>query len=302
VEKRTTLKSKIQAKEVTVAEIQPEVRYADINGARLEYLYYGGDGPDIIMLHATGFMHWLWHPIARRIAGSGRIIAPYFCTHRQEDPGNGGVSWLTLAQDLCDLCRTLAIEKPLLVGHSMGATVITIANAIYGSPATKMIMIEPIFLPEQIYSADLAIDQHPLASRAIKRRNGWVDRDTALNYLKSKPLFASWDAEALELYLKYGMVPDEEGGLTLACSPRQEAALFMGGIQYNPWPLLGKIASPTLILEGEKSENRDYIDLKKAASLMQNGTYKLIKEAGHLIPMEKPRETADLFIEFFDLI
>lgn len=284
-----------------MAELQPEVRYADITEARIEYLYYDGDGPDIILLHATGFMPWLWHPIAKRIAGSGRIIAPYFCDHRQAEPEDGSLSWLALAKDLRDLCKALGIEKPMLAGHSMGATIITIANAVYGSPAAKMVMIEPIYLPDHIYSTDLTVDQHPLASRSIKRRNEWKDKDEALEYLRSKPLFASWDNEALELYLKYGMVPDQEGGLTLACSPRREAALFMGGTSYNPWPLLGKITNPTLILEGEKSKNRHYIDLKKAASLMQNGSYKLIKEAGHLVPMEKPAETADLLKEFFDL-
>ena len=162
-------------------------------------------------------------------------------------------------------------------------------------------MIEPIYLPEQIYSANLTIEQHPLASKSIKRRNGWSDRDEALAYIRPKPLFANWDSEALELYLEYGFVPGEAGGLTLTCSPRREAALFMGGLSYNPWPLLDRITSPTLVLEGEKSENRSYIDLEKAASLMQNGTYKLVKEAGHLIPMEKPGETANIIKEFFSL-
>lgn len=284
-----------------MTNLQPEVKYADINGLKIEYLNYEGDGPVIIMLHATGFLPWLWHPIAKRIARSSKIIAPYFCDHRQEEPESGGVSWLSLAKDLCELCKTLKIEKPLLVGHSMGATIITLASAIYGLQAEKTIMIEPIYLPQQIYSSGLTLEQHPLASKSIKRRNGWSDKDEALAYLKSKPLFAKWDAEALELYLKYGLVPGESGGLTLACSPRQEAALFMGGLNYNPWPLLDRITIPTLVLEGEISENRTYIDLNKAASLMQNGTYKLVKEAGHLIPMEKPGETADIIKEFFNL-
>ena len=183
----------------------------------------------------------------------------------------------------------------------MGATVITLSSAIYNLHAEKTIMIEPIYLPEQIYSAGLTLEQHPLASKSIKRRNGWSDRDEALAYFRSKPLFSKWDDEALELYLKYGLVSGKSGGLTLACSPRREAALFMGGLSYNPWPLLDRINRPTLVLEGETSENRTYIDLKKAASLMQNGTHKLIKEAGHLIPMEKPGETADIIKEFFDL-
>ncbi len=284
-----------------MAELQPEIRYADITGSRIEYLSYDGDGPVIIMLHATGFLPWLWHPIAKKLAGSCRIIAPYFCDHRHDEPEDGVVSWHSLAKDLCDLCHVLEIDKPLLAGHSMGATVITIASAIYDSPADKIIMIEPIYLPEHIYSASLTVDQHPLASKTIRRRNKWADRDEALEYLRSKPLFASWDSEALELYLNYGMVPGASGGLTLTCSPRRETALFMGGLSCNPWPLLHKITSPTLILEGENSENRAYIDLKKAASLMKNGTYRLVKEAGHLIPMEKPVETANIFKEFFDL-
>ena len=282
-------------------ELQPEIKYADLKGLRIEYLDYKGDGPVIIMLHATGFLPWLWHPIAKRISHPARIIAPYFCDHRHEEPESGGVSWLSLAKDLCELCKTLKIEKPLLVGHSMGATVITLASAIYGLQAEKTVMIEPIYLPQQIYSADLSIEQHPLASKSIRRRNGWADRDEALAYLRSKPLFAKWDTEALELYLKYGLKPGEAGGLTLTCSPRREAALFMGGLSYNPWPLLDKISTPTLVLEGEISENRSYINLEKAASLMQNGTHQLVKEAGHLIPMEKPGETADIIKEFFSL-
>jgi lipase len=284
-----------------MTELQPETRYADLTDSRIEYLYYDGSGPVIILLHATGFLPWLWHPVAKRIAGSSRIIAPYFCAHKQVEPEDGGLSWLVLAKDLLELCAVLQIEKPLLVGHSMGATVITLAKAIYNAPAEKIIMIEPIYLPEQLYTAGLTLEQHPLASKSINRRNNWTDSAEALAYLRSRPLFASWDSEALELYLKFGMVPGESGGLTLACSPRQEASLFMGGLSYNPWPLLGKVTSPTLILEGEKSQNRDYINLKKAASLMPKGKYQMIKEAGHLIPMEKPGETAAILKEFFSL-
>ena len=282
-------------------ELQPELKNAVINQTSVEYLCYAGSEPSIIMLHATGFMPWLWHPIAKRIAGPKQVIAPYFCDHRNDEPEDGGVSWLILAQDLFELCKTLVIEKPLLVGHSMGATIITLASALYGLNAEKIVLIEPIYLPEKIYSADLTVEEHPLASKSIKRRNGWANRDETLAYLRSKSLFKSWDAEALELYLQYGFQTAESGGLTLACSPRREAALFMGGLSYNPWPLLDKITSPTLVLEGETSVNRSYIDLKKAASLMQNGYYKLVEGAGHLIPMENPAQTSNIIKEFFNL-
>jgi pimeloyl-ACP methyl ester carboxylesterase len=102
----------------------------------------------------------------------------------------------------------------------------------------------------------------------------------------------------LELYFRYGM-SGEEGGLRLTCSPQRETALFMGGMRYDPWPLLSRISSPVLILEGEKSDNRRFIDLDRVRSLIPDCAHHLVGGAGHLIPMEQPREVTRLIREFF---
>ena len=79
----------------------------------------------------------------------------------------------------------------------------------------------------------------------------------------------------------------------------REAALFMGGIKVNPWPLFPHLSCPVLILEGETSKNRIYPELSKASSLMPRGSYALIKEAGHLIPRERPKEVTAIILKFF---
>ncbi|NLW66226.1 MAG: alpha/beta hydrolase, partial [Bacteriovoracaceae bacterium] len=56
----------------------PEILTQDIGDVDLSYLLYEGDGPTLILMHATGFLPWLWHPIARELAPSYRVIAPYF--------------------------------------------------------------------------------------------------------------------------------------------------------------------------------------------------------------------------------
>ena len=103
----------------------------------------------------------------------------------------------------------------------------------------------------------------------------------------------------LDLYIKYGMVPGETGGLQLTCPPQKEAALFMGGMPYDPWPLLPKVTCPVKVIEGENSANRSVIDLEKAAALFPAGSYQLIADAGHLIPMEKPAEMIQVISKFF---
>ena len=269
---------------------QPQTRSQNIGEVDLQYLLYDGDDPPIILLHATGFLPMLWHPIARELSKEHKVIAPYFCDHRETDPTKGGLSWMQLASDLCRLCEGLQIDKPLLVGHSMGATVMAIAEATHGPKAAGLILIEPIFLPEDFYKIQIRVEDHPLASKSIKRRNSWENVREAKSYLSGKGLFKNWKEEFLDLYIQHGMVSYETGGLELTCSPEKEASLFMGGMAYDPWPMLPKIACPVLVVEGERSTNRSVIDLQLAVSKFQNGTYQLINSAGHLIPMEKPEE------------
>jgi lipase len=277
----------------------PQICAQNIGDAELSYLLYEGGGPPLIFLHATGFLPWLWHPLARDLASNYRIIAPSFCEHRDTDPESGGLSWSTLAEDTVRLCSALQLEKPFLVGHSMGATVHLIAHTLYGLKAAGMILIEPILLPTEYYQGRMSVDEHPFAAKAIRRTNFWHNRDEAMTYLRSRSLFQAWDDEILELYIRYGMTRGENGGLQLACSPQREAALFMGGRQYDPWSLLPKVSCPVLLVEGEKSEMAGFIDLARIQSLILGCKHHLVKDAGHLIPMERPREVARIIREFF---
>jgi len=268
----------------------PETRTQNIGDADLQYLHYEGPEPAIVLLHATGFLPWLWHPIARRLNASHRIIAPYFCDHRESDLQKGGLGWLTLAEDLTTLCRRLNLERPFFVGHSMGATVMTFAEAVHGLGASGLMLIEPIFFPEHYYRSDLNVEDHPLAAKSLKRRNRWKSALEVKAYLRSKPLFANWQDEFLDLYIQHGTIKRESFGLELTCAPQREAALFMGGMPFDPWPAIQQVQCPVLILEGEKSGNRAFIDLAMAASRFRQGRLETIADAGHLIPMEKPAE------------
>jgi lipase len=270
----------------------------DIGDATLQYLLYDGAQPTIVLLHATGFLPWLWHPIARELAGTHRVIAPYFCDHRDSDLEKGGLDWMILAADLARLCDRLQIEHPILVGHSMGASVMTYAQAAFGLNAAGMILIEPIFFPEDYYRMDIGPQDHPLAARSLKRRNRWENAAEVKAYLKTKALFANWEEEFLDLYIEHGTVESDAVGLELTCAPPREAAIFMGGLSRDPWPLLPEIHCPVLVLEGAVSVNRDLIDLSAAASRFPNGRYRCITGAGHLIPMEKPLEIFNIIVEF----
>lgn len=283
-----------------MTEIHPAQKFVDIEDTAIEYLLYDGSGPTILMLHATGFMPWLWHPIARELTANHRVIVPYFCDHRTADPNDGGLSWLQLARDIADFCDRLNIQEPLMVGHSMGAAVITLAVGKFGVAAQKMVLFEPIFLPSQFYNLPMKVEHHPLASKSIKRRNNWENKTEARDYLLTKPLFTNWDKEMLELYLNFGFTDSTAGEVELVCHPEREAAMFMGGASYDPWPILPQVACPVLVLEGEESDHRVIVDFKKAADLFPKGELRQVKGAGHLIPMEQPAVSTTIIKQFLD--
>lgn len=276
----------------------PETRSQDIGDVALQYLLYAGDEPTIVLQHATGFLPWLWHPIARQLADAHRVIAPYFCDHRDAGLDSGGMAWMTLAEDLAGLSRYLQLKAPVLVGHSMGATVMTFAEAVYGLGAAGLILIEPIFFPEDYYNTRGNVEDFPIVSRSLKRRNRWKDAADVKSYLKSKPLFADWKEEFLDLYIEYGTVKRKNFGLELTCSPQKEAAIFMGGVARNPWPLLHRVGCPVLVLEGSKSDVGRIINFADVASHFRNGRFQRIADAGHLIPMEKPKEILAIISDF----
>ena len=276
-----------------------EYKSAHIGDARVSYLEYPGNGPHLVMLHATGFLPWVWHPVARDLSCHYNVLAPFFCRHREPDMENGGVGWKALAQDLARLFQVLDIQRPYyLVGHSMGGAVATLASALFGLKPEAMVLIEPIIMPPAFYEIRPNLEQHPLAAKSIKRRNHWQDRQEAREYLLSKKFFASWDPEVLDLYLEYGIVKNNDG-LTLACQPEKEAALFLGSSQQNPWALLKDVPCPVLVLEGETTENKGFIQFEEVAKGFPRGQFQVVKNTGHLIPMERPHKTQNLIREFF---
>ena len=276
----------------------PELTQQDVGGAELPYLYYPGSEKKMLFCHATGFLPWLWHPVIEAVDADDSVWAPYICNYRSCNPHEGGLSWNVIAEDLSTFCRAQKIENHLLVGHSMGATVSIIAAAAFGLRPRGMILIEPIFLPDEFYKMTPRVDDHPLASKSIKRLNYWQSEDEAVSYLKSRSFFSDWDEEVLSLYKKFGMAKLPAGDMQLTCTPESEAAMFMGGMSRDPWPLLKKIECPVLVIEGRKSPNIGLVDIQRAVSLLPRGQYGSVADAGHLIPMQKPAEIAGIIAYF----
>ncbi len=68
----------------------PVRRSAAVNGIRLAYLDFGGGGPPAVLHHPTGFLSWVWAPIAERLAQRYRVFALDARGHGDSDKPESG--------------------------------------------------------------------------------------------------------------------------------------------------------------------------------------------------------------------
>jgi pimeloyl-ACP methyl ester carboxylesterase len=97
--------------------------YVQVGPTLVAYRRWGNRGTPIVLLGGAAEPAWVWHAVGPRLAAAGhRVFAidlpPFGYTQRNVQPSLRG--WLPL---LHGFERRLGIERPLLVGHSLGAGV-----------------------------------------------------------------------------------------------------------------------------------------------------------------------------------
>ncbi len=110
---------------------------------------------------------------------------------------------------------------------------------------------------------------------------------------RDKPLFADWTERALQRYLEHGL-RDDAHGVTLACAPEVEAAIFGHTGSIDLYARAADIDVPVHIVRA--TEGRFPRGLYEAlAAKMPHGRVSTMA-GGHLLPMEVPEAVAELLL------
>src|ERR1700754_5239679 len=102
------------------------------DGVRLAYKDTGSSGSPIVLVHGWCCNHTfldlqakylgMAHR-ARYLSKSHRVISVDLRGHGESDAPVQEYSMAAFADDLAWICKKLGLEKPLLIGHSMGGNV-----------------------------------------------------------------------------------------------------------------------------------------------------------------------------------
>lgn len=290
--------------------MEPTSNFMQANGLRLHYLAWGeADARPIVLNHATGFLAWLWAPVARRLAAEGyRVLAYDARGHGDSDkpaPTEANYDWQRCVDDLRGFLDGLGLRGVPFVGHSFGGATGLYLAGTRPEYLSRLVAIEPIVMPGGFAPDETRRDE--MAAAARRRRHVFASAEKMIEQYRSRPTFAKWTDETLRLYVEHGtFVRDDPSGasgraeIELKCSGEIEGALFANSGSLPVWDVLPKIEAPVLVLRGETTEGFLSTVAEAVAGRVPHGTLETIPDAGHLAPMERPEAVAEAVLRAVD--
>jgi pimeloyl-ACP methyl ester carboxylesterase len=268
---------------------------------------FGGDGPCVHLAHANGFPPGTYRPFADALAtcrATGtthaqgyHVIAlparPLWPDSRPES----APSWHVLADDLIQGFDALGLRGIIGVGHSMGG-VCTMWAAIRRPDLFRaVVLIDPVILPPNVLRAASLMrwvvlsSRQPLVQGALRRRRTWTNRQACYDRFRTKPFFANWPDQSLWAYVEAGTRPTRDGEVELVYPPEWEAHIFATA-PTDVWDSVPQLDVPALIIRGENTDTFRPESQSRMERLLPQARYHVMPDAGHLVPMERPDETA----------
>ncbi|HZR00736.1 MAG TPA: alpha/beta hydrolase [Chloroflexota bacterium] len=96
--------------------------YVQANGIRIHYTRTGGDKPPVVLCHGSTDSGLCWTPVARALEADYDVVMPDARGHGLSDAPDGGYDHATRADDLAAFIQALGLDRPVVGGHSMGAS------------------------------------------------------------------------------------------------------------------------------------------------------------------------------------
>src|SRR6266508_6370430 len=121
----------------------PSDRAVPGDGVVLHVRDWDGDGPPVVLLHGLASNARIWDGVASRLAGAGfRVAALDQRGHGDSEQPDAGYDFATVCRDLKAVLGALEADRPVLVGHSWGASVALQYAAERGDAVAGLVLVD----------------------------------------------------------------------------------------------------------------------------------------------------------------
>ncbi|MCP5119046.1 MAG: alpha/beta hydrolase [bacterium] len=258
--------------------------YVIANGIRIHYWRTGGDKPPLLLAHGSSDNGLCWTNLAKELEDRYDIILADARGHGLSDPPSQSDHADVQAEDLAGLISELKLDKPILMGHSMGSSSVAWFAAKYPDVARAVILEDPRLVPRrpgELSSRSGAEAQKKRRAQILARNNSTYDELVAL-CMKNSP---KWGRSECEYWAPSKRLHHPNTTYRRLGDRPPMSELF------------GKITAPTLILKAD-AEGDLRRQNEEVTRLLKKGKIVHITGAGHNVRREGKQQLLEVLNEF----
>jgi pimeloyl-ACP methyl ester carboxylesterase len=255
--------------------------YVVANGIRIHYWRTGGAKPALVMAHGSSDDGLCWTNLAQELVDRYDVILFDARGHGLSDPPKADDGPDAQVEDLAGLIAALKLEKPVLMGHSMGSASVAWFSAKYPDVPRAVILEDPAL----VRPATPAATPSPTPDErraAVLARNNQTEEALVAECMKNSP---KWGQSECEYWApsKQRHHPDTARVNNALRPPMKE--------------LLPKITAPTLILKAD-AQGELRAQNEEIAKLLPKGRIVHVTGAGHNVRRENKAMTIEVLKGF----
>src|SRR5580692_3680960 len=269
-------------------------RTAEVGGVALHYLT-AGHGPALILLHGYTQTSRMWRPIIPQLAEKFTVIAPDLPGIGDSSIPRDGMEMKTAAIRIHALAKSLHVDKARVVGHDIGLMVAYAYAAQFPTETEKLVVMDA-FLPgvagwEEVYNNPgiWHFRFNGPTPEALVRGRERIYFDYFWNNFAADKTRSIPEADRKAYAAAYARPGRMKAGWAYFVSFNQAAKDFA---QLARTPL----TMPVLAIGGEKSLGE--VLGAQMKSVARDVTVIVLKNTGHWILEENPKETTDALTKF----
>lgn len=269
---------------------QLTVRVRSTDGVDIAVHDFGGNGPTLLISHATGFHGHCYQPMAKVLAGSAHCVSFDYRGHGDTEHPARPVDWRANADDCVAVAEALG-GQVFGFGHSMGGACLLLAASRRPDLFTRLAVYEPIVPASAATFGDPEDNQ--MAAAAARRRATFPTMEAALDNFASKSPLNRFRADALHAYVHHGFRGGPDG-VTLKCTPQIEAATFRATTGHQIWDDLPSVQTPTVVAAGRLDGSPPPEFAEEIATRIPGAAFTRLADSDHFAPMAEPDRFACL--------
>ena len=290
--------------------------FANVNGIRLHYLDWGGNGTALIFLSGMGNSAYIYSKFAARFADKFRVIALTRRGHGDSDYPETGYDVDTLTDDVRHFMDLLGIDKAILAGHSMSNVELCHFAALYPERIEKLVFLDAAYdRTSSIWKKITEKNPQGKIQIAGADDDNYSIEDHAASRKKYSPFWADIWGEAVNEDLLHIVKKDPDGKIIYKMPFTIGSALMSTMNRYTPED--SKIRAPVLSIyalnggdyyysldfmtDEEKELVIEYVD-KVRPSLQRDLIEQFRHDVPHAVIVEIPNGHHYCFIKHNDFV